>query len=125
MRRDEQIRVIEGLMKHLDNDTNVDAGRQLRNPVSSYTCRDIAAREWESFFQGYPQVLGLSADLPEPRSFFTSNDVGKPILCTRAADGVFRAFLNVCRHRGTIVEDKARGQKNMFQCPFQIGRAHV
>ncbi len=118
MRRDEQIRVIEGLMKHLDNDTNVDAGRQLRNPVSSYTCGDIAAREWESFFQGHPQVLGMTADLPEPRSFFTSNDVGMPILCTRAADGVFRAFFNVCRHRGTIVVDEARGQKPMFQCPF-------
>jgi len=118
VQRDEQIRVIEGLMKHLDDDTNVDAGRQLRNPVSSYTCTDIAAREWESFFQGHPQLLGLSADLPEPRSFFTSNDIGKPILCTRAKDGVFRAFLNVCRHRGTIVEDEARGQKNAFQCPF-------
>ena len=118
MRREEQIRVIEGLMKHLDNGTNVDAGRQLRNPVSSYTCGDLAAREWEGFFQGHPHVLGLSADLPEPRSFFTSNDVGKPILCTRAADGEFRAFFNVCRHRGTIVEDEARGQKQVFQCPF-------
>jgi nitrite reductase/ring-hydroxylating ferredoxin subunit len=110
--------MIEGLMKHLDNGTNVDAGRQLRNPVSSYTCEDLAGREWESFFQSHPQVLGLSADLPEPESFFTSNDVGKPILCTRAKDGMFRAFLNVCRHRGTIVEDEARGQKKMFQCPF-------
>lgn len=89
MNHEEQIRVIEGLMKNLDDDTNVDAGYQLRNPVSSYTCTDIAAREWESFFRGHPQVLGLSADLPGPRSFFTSNDVGKPILCTRAADGCF------------------------------------
>ena len=80
MRQEEQIRVIAGLMKHLDDDTNVDAGRQLRNPVSGYTCRDRAAREWEHFFQGHPQVLGMSADLPEPRSFFTSNDVGKPVL---------------------------------------------
>ena len=118
MRQEEQIRGIEGLMKHLDDDTNVDAGRQLRNPVSGYTCRDRAAREWEHFFKGHPQVLGMSADLPEPRSFFTSNDVGKPILCTRAADGRFRAFLNVCRHRGTIVEEEARGQKPVFQCPF-------
>ncbi len=118
MRRDEQVRVVEGLMKHLDDGTNVDAGRQLRNPVSGYTCGDIAAREWESFFQGHPHVLGLSADLPEPRSFFTSSDLGKPILCTRARDGVFRAFLNVCRHRATIVEEEARGRKKLFQCPF-------
>jgi phenylpropionate dioxygenase-like ring-hydroxylating dioxygenase large terminal subunit len=116
--RKEQIRVIEGLMKHLDEGTNVDAGRQVRNPVSSYTCPGMASREWESFFQACPHVLGLSADLPEPRSFFTSNDLGKPILCTRADDGVFRAFLNVCRHRGTLLEDDERGQKKLFQCPF-------
>jgi nitrite reductase/ring-hydroxylating ferredoxin subunit len=118
VRHQEQVRLIEGLLKHLDNGTNVDAGRQVRNPVSSYLCEDRATQEWEGFFQGHPQLLGLSADLPEPRSFFTSNDLGKPILCTRADDGVFRAFLNVCRHRGTIVEDGARGEKKLFQCPF-------
>ena len=75
MERAEQIRVIEGLMKHLDDGTNVDAGVQLRNPVSSYTCSDLAEREWDSFFQGYPQVLGMSADLPEPRSFFMSRSL--------------------------------------------------
>ncbi len=118
MRREEQVRVIGGLMKHLDDGTNVDAGRQVRNPVSSYTCGDMAAREWEQFYQGYAHVLGLSADQPEPNSFFTSNDLGKPILCTRADDGVFRAFLNVCRHRGTIFEDEVRCHKFLFQCPF-------
>ncbi|MEE9280998.1 MAG: aromatic ring-hydroxylating dioxygenase subunit alpha [Myxococcota bacterium] len=66
----------------------------------------------------HPHVLGLSGDLPAPRSFFTSNDLGKPILCTRTEDGAFRAFLNVCRHRGTIVEDEPRGEKKLFQCPF-------
>ena len=64
MRREEQVRVISGLMKHLDDDTNVDAGRQVRNPVSSYTCGDMAAREWNSLFRGHPHVLGLSVDLP-------------------------------------------------------------
>jgi phenylpropionate dioxygenase-like ring-hydroxylating dioxygenase large terminal subunit len=118
MRHEEQVRLLRGLLKHLDDGTNVDAGRQVRNPVSSYLCPDLAAREWEVFFQGHPQVLGLSGDLPEPRSFFTSSDLGKPILCTRARDGVFRAFLNVCRHRGTIVEDEPRGEKKLFQCPF-------
>lgn len=118
MRHDEQVRVIEGLFQHLDQGTNVDAGQQVQNPVSGYLSPEIAAREWESFFQGHPHVLGLSADLAEPRSFFTSNDLGKPILCTRAEDGEFRAFLNVCRHRGTIVENEARGEKKLFQCPF-------
>jgi nitrite reductase/ring-hydroxylating ferredoxin subunit len=105
-------------MRHLDEGTNVDAGRQLQNPVSSYLSADIAAQEWQQFFQGHPQVLGMSGDLPKPHSFFTSNDLGKPILCTRAKDGRFRAFLNVCRHRATIVETEPRGEKRAFECPF-------
>ena len=118
MQREEQLRVIKGLMHHLDNGTNVDAGGQVRNPVTAYTDRQMATAEWREFFQHYTQLLGLSGDLPEKGSFFTCNDLGKPILCTRDMDGEFHAFLNVCRHRGTIVENEERGRKTVFSCPF-------
>lgn len=118
MERQEQVRLIKGLMHYLDTDTNVDAGGQVRNPVSGYTSPDIASKEWESFFQDYPHVLGLSADLPKPGSFLTNNDLKKPILCTRDKDGHFHAFLNVCRHRGTVLVKEPRGEKNLFSCPF-------
>jgi len=118
MEREEQIRIIKGLMTHLDQKTNVDAGGQVRNPVSSYICPDMAKREWDVFFRSYPQVLGLSADLPQPGTFFTSNDLGKPLLCTRDNEGRFHAFLNVCRHRGTLLETARSGKKRLFSCPF-------
>ena len=38
MEHGEQIRVIEGLLKHLNKGTNVNAGRQVRVPLSTYTC---------------------------------------------------------------------------------------
>ncbi len=118
MEHAEQVRVLRGLMNYLDTDTNVDAGGQVRNPVSSYTCPDIAKKEWEGFFQDHPHVLGLSADLPEAGSFVTSHDLGKPILMTRDNEGNFRAFLNVCRHRGTLLESESRGRRSVFSCPF-------
>ena len=118
MFKEEQIRVIKGLINHLDNGTNVDAGGQVRNPVSSYTDETIAANEWQEFFLEHGQLLGLSGDLPEPGSFLTNNDLGKPILCTRDQAGKFHAFLNVCTHRGTIVESAPRGKKKVFSCPF-------
>ena len=118
MQHSEQIQIIESLMQHLDRGTNVDAGCQVRNPVAGYTSQEIAEQEWQSFFQDHAQVLGLSSDLPEPCSFFTSDDLGKKILCTRDKDGQFHAFLNVCRHRGTIVENEPRGKKSIFSCPF-------
>ena len=58
MDQQEHVRIIKGLMHYLDTDTNVDAGGQVRNPVSSYLCPDMALKEWESFFQDYPHVLG-------------------------------------------------------------------
>jgi nitrite reductase/ring-hydroxylating ferredoxin subunit len=114
----EQVRLLRTLMTHLDNETNVDAGRVVQLPVSAYSDPERAAAEWQTLFRRHPQVLGLSGDLPGPNSFFTSNDLGTPILCTRDKDGVFRAFLNVCRHRGVIVENEPCGKKGLFTCPF-------
>ena len=69
-------------------------------------------------FQDYSHALGLSSELPEAGSFLTNSDLGKPILMTRDEQGRFRAFLNVCRHRGAILEEKERGRRRLFSCPF-------
>jgi phenylpropionate dioxygenase-like ring-hydroxylating dioxygenase large terminal subunit len=118
MRHDEQVRLIKQLCAHLDAGTNVDAGGLRRLDPSAYTDPDIAERERNEFFLGTPQCVGLSGDLPEPGAFLTHNDLGLPILATRGADGVFRAFVNSCRHRGVIVETEERGTKRRFSCPF-------
>ena len=83
MEHKEQVRVLRGLMDQLDAGKNIDAGKQVMNPAINYLCTDRAEQEWKSFFQDYPQVLGLSDDLPEANSFFTSDEMGTPILCTR------------------------------------------
>jgi phenylpropionate dioxygenase-like ring-hydroxylating dioxygenase large terminal subunit len=118
MRHDEQVRVIQTLMGHIDNGTNVDAGVIRKISVSDYTSPERAELEWKSFFKAYPQVIGMSGDLPKPGSFITGNDFGVPLLATRSADGRFRAFANVCRHRGTILEQAPRGEHTRFVCPF-------
>lgn len=118
MRHETAVSLIKELMDKLERGVNVDAGGIRKNPVSSYTCPDLAAKEWESFFRNHPQVIGMSADLPENGTFFTCNDFGTPILATRTKDGVFKAFANVCRHRGALVETAAKGKQNKFSCPF-------
>jgi phenylpropionate dioxygenase-like ring-hydroxylating dioxygenase large terminal subunit len=89
-----------------------------RNPASAYTSPELAQREWKAFFRTHPQLIGHSADLPEPGAFLTRSDFGVPILATRDATGRFRAFVNVCRHRGAIVEQEPRGKRTKFSCPF-------
>ena len=118
MKRETQISILKELMRQLDEKVNVDAGVQYRNPASSYTCKDLAAKEWKNFFQNHPQIIGLSGDLPQPDSFLTIEDFGVPVLATRDKNGEFHAFLNGCSHRGVQVASEPRGQANRFMCPF-------
>ncbi|HEU4942861.1 MAG TPA: aromatic ring-hydroxylating dioxygenase subunit alpha [Gaiellaceae bacterium] len=40
-----------------------------------------------------------------------------PVVVTRDAEGAERAFVNVCRHRGSVVVEDA-GRRNALQCPY-------
>jgi phenylpropionate dioxygenase-like ring-hydroxylating dioxygenase large terminal subunit len=113
-----QVKILKELMQQLDEGKNIDAGVQYRMPTTSYVCPDIAKKEWDTFFRGHPQLIGLSGDLPEAGSFFTMDDFGTPLLATRDKDGNFHAFLNACRHRSVKVASDPRGKKNVFMCPF-------
>ncbi|MBT4488098.1 MAG: aromatic ring-hydroxylating dioxygenase subunit alpha [Rhodospirillaceae bacterium] len=118
MEKSKQISILKDLLRMLDNKENVDAGVMYRNPTSAYTCPDLAAKEWQSFFKGHTQLIGLSSDLPKAGSFLTMDDFGVPILATRGKDGQCKAFLNVCRHRGVQVEHEEKGTRSAFSCPF-------
>jgi phenylpropionate dioxygenase-like ring-hydroxylating dioxygenase large terminal subunit len=113
-----QIKILKELLQQLDEGKNIDAGVQYKMPTTSYVCPEIAAKEFASFFQGHPQMIGLSGELPEPGSFLTLDDFGTPILATRDKDGRYHAFLNACRHRSARVASETRGKKSMFTCPF-------
>ena len=118
MLREEQIRLLKGLIHYQESGTNVDAGGIIKNPSSTYTCEERFAKEWNTFFKDYPQIVGMTGDLPEPGTFFTREDFGIPLLATRDEKGKFKAFANVCAHRGVIVENEAKGKKVKFSCPF-------
>lgn len=113
-----QVEILKELMQQLDTGKNIDAGVQYRMPTTSYVCPDQAAKEWRTFFQNHPQLIGLSSDLPDPGTFFTLDDFGTPVLATRDKEGKFHAFLNACRHRSARVASEERGKKAIFTCPF-------
>ncbi len=118
MERKEQIRVLKEIIHRLDEGTNVDAGGIRHNPTWVYTCPDLAEKEWQTFYRDHPQVIGASSDLPGPGTFMTTNDFGTPVLATRNAKGAFHAFVNVCRHRGVMLEAETSGKRSRFSCPF-------
>jgi phenylpropionate dioxygenase-like ring-hydroxylating dioxygenase large terminal subunit len=118
MKQEHQVTLINRMLSLLDADDTDRTGVMLQTPASAFTSKDLAAQEWTTFFQGQPQIIGLSADLPKSGSYLTNNDLGVPILATRDKTGKFRAFVNSCRHRGATVVLDERGEGNRFSCIF-------
>ena len=118
MHKAEQLSVLKQLLQYLDAGTTADAGGVRRNPVDVYTCPELAQRERQLFFRQTPLLVGLSSELSKPGSYWAHDELGIPALLVRGEDGVFRAFLNVCRHRGSQVVANGRGRDKRFYCPF-------
>ena len=118
MERREQLRLLKGLIGHLDNKTNISAGGILKAPADTYISEERFESEWGTFFLNHPQIIGMSGDLPNPNTFITTEDFGVPVLATRNSRGEFKAYANVCSHRGVTVETLKRGEKSRFSCPF-------
>ena len=118
MQKEEQVRLLKGLINYLETGTNVDAGGIMQTPTDTYTSEERFSEEWNKFFRDYPQIIGMTGDLAEPGTFFTREDFGIPLLATRDEKGKFRAFANVCAHRGVVVENEKKGKKTKFSCPF-------
>ena len=56
--------------------------------------------------------------MAEPGSFVLRDILGENVILVRGRDDVIRAFYNVCRHRGTAVEERECGKAVRFQCPY-------
>jgi len=86
-------------------------------PYGWYTDPEILRREQELVFRFAWQYVGHRGQLPEPGTFFTGRAGRTPIVVTRARDEELRAFVNVCRHRGTVVAE-GEGRRETLQCPY-------
>lgn len=70
----------------------------------------IWAREWI--------FAASAAELPGPGSYVTLQLGAYPVIVVRGADGVIRAFHNVCRHRGQRICAKPAGTSPKLVCPY-------
>ena len=105
-------------LAHLRAGTTDQAADVMRVPIEHYTDERRYALDVEATFRRLPVTLALSLELPEPGSYLAQTLCGLPLLAVRGNDGVVRAFLNACRHRGTPVCAEGRGKAVRFVCPY-------
>ena len=74
-----------------------------------YSDPDIFEEELEKIFKKVWIPVCHESELPEPYDFRTSSIAREPIIVVRGPDQQVRAFLNVCPHRGMMIERKPSG----------------
>jgi phenylpropionate dioxygenase-like ring-hydroxylating dioxygenase large terminal subunit len=119
MQRDGQLAILDRIMAHRAAGNTTDlAPAMYENPVEVYTDPQRYEHEVARLFRGCPIVACMTADVAEPGDYVTLSLTDVPILLARGADGVVRAFRNVCRHRGAcVVGGRGEGAKS-FMCPY-------
>src|SRR6476659_2804826 len=72
-------------------------------PVEAYLDADRYRHEVDRIFRKLPLALALSIELAQPKNYRAMSVLGIPVILVRGQDGVARAFINACRHRGAPV----------------------
>ena len=87
-------------------------------PSSNYFDPERWQREVDMIFKRVPLLLAMTAEIKEVNTYKAIDVVGMPILISRGADGVARAFVNMCSHRGAQLVDPGIGTARRFACPY-------
>ncbi len=88
-------------------------------PSWSYHSEALLELEREHVFRNHWQIAGHVCDVAEPGAYMAVDIVGERALVVRGRDGVVRAFMNMCRHRGSrLVADDRGVCRNALVCPF-------
>jgi len=105
-------------LAHLAAGSTDQAPAPMTLEVGAYADPARFTAEIEAIFMRLPLAVALSLELPEPGSYRTLTIMRTPLLLVRGPDGVARAFLNACRHRGSLVCERERGKASRFSCPY-------
>jgi phenylpropionate dioxygenase-like ring-hydroxylating dioxygenase large terminal subunit len=116
MSADDLIDAMRRALKLLEEHTTDMAVTERHEPAGHYTSPERFEAE-RALVHASPQLVGYASELPQPGSFVTKEAMGVPLLLTRAADDVVRAFVNICQHRQAPVADGC-GIAKRLACPY-------
>ena len=112
---DEQ-QTIDRIFTHIDEGTTDLGDTVWREPVENYHSQERFDAEI-ALLRRRPVPFCPSAALPDNGSYIARKAAGTPLVVARGRDGVVRAFINACRHRGMQVASGS-GCSRAFVCPY-------
>jgi phenylpropionate dioxygenase-like ring-hydroxylating dioxygenase large terminal subunit len=114
-----EVEILSQLYERIDRGPDDPDSRDGLVPVEHYTSPRWLAAEQRVLFRELPIVVGHTSELRAPGDFLTHDATGVPLLIVRAPDGSARAFLNVCRHRGSrLVSEPCGHSRGNFVCRY-------
>ena len=105
-------------LEHFQNGTQDRVDQIFQVPAENYTNSEVWNSEMKNVFRRLPLVLSCSSELSKPGSYHSLEVLGVPVFVTRGEDGVIRAFLNSCTHRGAMVVPEGTGTSRRHACPY-------
>ena len=116
--KEKLVNLARRLLNHNLNGTTDQADEIMIKPVSDYTDDNLIKSEVDKIFYDHPVPIALSAELKENNSYKATKVIETPVLVTRDNNGVIRAFINICKHRGAPVCLEGSGIKSRFNCSY-------
>lgn len=83
-----------------------------------YKDPDIYDAEIKNIFLKHWLFAGHTSQVPNPGDFFLFEFDKESIIIVRTKTGETKAFLNVCRHRGSHICLEKEGSTRAFTCPY-------
>jgi choline monooxygenase len=100
-------------------DANAPLERASTIPSDWYVSPQIGELERRTVFARSWQMVGRTDQVRTPGQYISGVlPSGDPVVIVRGADGVLRAFFNVCRHHAAAVVTDCEGSAQTLRCPY-------
>ncbi len=87
-------------------------------PQVFYKDPDIYQAEIKKIFNTHWLFAGHISQLPNIGDFFTLDVANESVIITHAPSGELKAYINICRHRGSRICLEKSGSAKLFTCPY-------
>ncbi|HWU33450.1 MAG TPA: aromatic ring-hydroxylating dioxygenase subunit alpha [Marmoricola sp.] len=109
---------IRRALEHLKNDTTDQFDGVEYFEAVEFMDPDLAARERDRVFGRVPTIIAHGSEIPNTYDFKNVQMPRNKVIISRQKDGGVKALVNLCRHRGALLETEGCGKRRLFSCPY-------